>query len=76
LFSPQSAKALLTKAGFTRITIKPLFNIYPLHYWLKLLPIPKALKIGLIHFLKKIKLGYMPVMLPAGNLAVIGYKNE
>src|SRR5665213_976202 len=58
LFSPQSAKALLTKAGFTRITIKPLFNVYPLHYWLKLLPIPKGMKIGLIQFLKIIKLGY------------------
>ena len=76
LFSPQSAMALLTKAGFTRITIKPLLNVYPLHYWLKLLPIPKDLKIGLIQFLKIIKVGYLPVMLPAGNLAVIGYKNR
>jgi len=74
LFSPQSAKAMLAKAGFTEITVKPLFNRYPLHYWLKLLPIPKGLKISLIQFLKKIKLGYMPVMLPAGNMAVIGYK--
>jgi SAM-dependent methyltransferase len=75
LFSPQSAKILLTKAGFVRTTIKPLFNVYPLHYWLKLLPIPKGLKIKLIQFLKKIKLGNLPVMLPAGNLAVIGYKD-
>jgi SAM-dependent methyltransferase len=75
LFSPQSAKAMLAKAGFTKITIKPLFNVYPLHYWLKLLPIPRGFKIGLIQFLKKIKLGYIPVMLPAGNLAVIGYKD-
>ena len=75
LFSTQSAKTLLTKAGFVRITINPLFNVYPLHYWLKLLPIPKGLKIGLILFLKTIKLGYLPVMLPAGNMAVIGYKD-
>jgi SAM-dependent methyltransferase len=76
LFSPQSAKALLTKAGFIKITVKPLFNVYPLHYWLKLLPIPKGFKMGLIQFLNKIKLGYLPVMLPAGNMAVIGYKNQ
>ncbi len=75
LFSPQSAKTLLTKAGFTNINIKPLFNVYPLHYWLKLMPISRGLKMDLIHFLKKIKLGYLPVMLPAGNIAVIGYKD-
>ena len=76
MFSPQSAKALLTKAGFTKITVKPLFNVYPLHYWLKLLPMPKGLKMGLIHGLKKIKLGYLPVKLPAGNMVVIGYKDQ
>jgi SAM-dependent methyltransferase len=76
LFSPKSARALLTKAGYKRIVIKPIFNVYPLHYWLKLLPAPKGLKIALIIFLKKIKLGYLPIMLPAGNMAVIGYKDK
>jgi SAM-dependent methyltransferase len=76
LFSPQSARVLLAKAGFTGITVKPLFNAYPLHYWLKLLPMPKGLKLGLIQFLKKIKLGYLPIMLPAGNMVVIGYKDQ
>jgi SAM-dependent methyltransferase len=74
LFSPQSAKALLTKAGYKRVIIKSIYNVYPLHYWLKLLPAPKGLKIALISFLKKIKVGYLPIMLPAGNMAVIGYK--
>jgi SAM-dependent methyltransferase len=76
LFSHQSAKTLLNKAGFVRVAVNPLFNIYPLHFWFKLLPITRGLKIGLIRFLKKIKLGYLPVMLPAGNMAVIGYKKK
>lgn len=76
LFSPLSAKAMLNQAGYKRITVKTLFNIYPLHYWLKLAPIPKKLKIGLIRFLKIIKLGYIPLLLPAGNMAVIGYKDN
>ena len=76
LFSPQSAKAMLIQAGYKRITVKTLFNIYPLHYWLKLLPIPKSLKVGLIRFLKIIKLGYVPLILPAGNMAIIGYKDN
>ena len=74
LFSPKSAEALLKKAGYSQIVVKPLFNIYPLHYWLKLLPAPKNVKISLIKFLKIIKLGYLPIMIPAGNMAVIGYK--
>jgi SAM-dependent methyltransferase len=76
LFSPKSGAAMLTKAGFTKVIVKPIFNVYPLHYWLKLLPVPKNLKIALIQFLKKIKLGYLPIILPAGNMAVIGYKDK
>jgi hypothetical protein len=40
------------------------------------LPIPKSLKVGLIRFLKIIKLGYVPLILPAGNMAIIGYKDN
>jgi SAM-dependent methyltransferase len=74
LFSPQSAKTMLIKAGFQNVSVQTPWNIYPVHYWLKLLPIPRNLKITLIRFLKVIKLGYLPVMLPAGNITVIGYK--
>ncbi len=76
LFSPQSAKAMLAKAGFRNVSVKPLWNVYPMHYWLKLLPLPRNMKIAAIRFLKKIKLGYIPLRLPAGNMIVIGYKEN
>ncbi len=74
LFSPPSAKVLFEKAGFEQVQVRPLYNVYPLHYWLKLLPFPKNLKIGLIKILKKMGIGYLPVPLPAGNMVIIGYK--
>jgi len=76
LFSPKSAREMMKLAGFERVAVKTVYNVYPLHYWLKLLPFPKGLKIGLIRFLKAIQLGYLPVLMPAGNMAVIGYKPE
>ena len=74
LFSRQSAKRMFEEAGFKRVEVKSLFNLYPLHYWLKLLPFPTALKKILVPFFKKIGIGYLPIPLPAGNMAVIGYK--
>jgi SAM-dependent methyltransferase len=74
LFSPVSGKNLLERAGFSNIELRPILNRYPLHYWLKLFPVPNGLKLRLIALLKKIKIGYLPLPLPAGNMAVIGYK--
>jgi|GEM_PF-83110 len=74
LFSPASARYLLVRAGFQRVQVQPVLNRYPLHYWLKLFPLPTPLKRFLIPALKKLKIGYLPIPLPAGNLAVVGYK--
>jgi SAM-dependent methyltransferase len=74
LFSPESARQLLKRAGYVSIELKIVRNRYPLHYWLKLFPIPTAPKRKLIGLLKKLKVGYLPIALPAGNMAVIGYK--
>ncbi|MBD2278542.1 class I SAM-dependent methyltransferase [Aphanizomenon flos-aquae] len=74
LFSEKSARYLLKMNGFTTITTKVIFNRYPLHYWVKLFPLPLKLKRFCLSFLKKTKIGYLPVSIPAGNLAVIGYK--
>jgi SAM-dependent methyltransferase len=74
LFSPRSARNLLARAGFERIRVQPVLNRYPLHYWLKLFPLPTPVKRRLIPALKRVKIGYLPIPLPAGNLAVVGYK--
>jgi SAM-dependent methyltransferase len=74
LFSPTSARAMLERAGFNRVTLRPVFNRYPLHYWLKLLPIPRVFKRRLIGIMKASGLGRLPVALPAGNMAVVAFK--
>lgn len=74
LFSVESARFMMEKAGFAQIEIRSIWNSYPLTYWLKLLPIPLKLKLSLMTFLNKSFLGRLPIPLPAGNLAVIGYK--
>ena len=74
LFSPKSATQLIERAGFDRVEIKTVFNKYPLHYWAKLFPLPKPVKLPLVKALKKSRVGGLPLEIPAGNLAAIGYK--
>jgi len=74
LFSEKSARYLLKTNGFVKIKVKIVFNCYPLHYWVKLFPMPLKFKKICLSFLKKIKIGYLPIYIPAGNLAIIGYK--
>ena len=76
LFSPKSAKFMLEKAGFKNVTVRTVFNSYPLNYWIKLLPLPRGLKVGLMGLLEKLWIGKMPIKMPVGNLAVIGYKRS
>jgi SAM-dependent methyltransferase len=74
LFSPMSAKRLLKESGYINVDVRPIVNRYPLSYWLRLLPMPRRLKVGLINALDRIGLGKVMVALRVGNLAVIGYK--
>jgi SAM-dependent methyltransferase len=74
LFSPPTAETLLGSAGFTRVEIRPVANRYPLHYWLKLAPLPARAKLPLLERLRGTRLGSLPVTLRAGNLAAMGWK--
>lgn len=74
LFSPVSLRRLLEEAGFVRVEVRPISNVYPLHYWLKVFPLPKALKGILRKAALATGLGRLPLPMPAGNLAVTGYK--
>lgn len=75
LFSPESARQLLTRAGFANVDLQTVYNTYPLHYWAKLFPFPNRMKLPLVSALKKSGIGAIPIMIPAGNLAAIGFKS-
>ena len=66
---------LLDKAGFKNIETRSVLNRYPLHYWLKLLPLPRKLKQEAFTYLRRRHFGNLSIPLPAGNLAVVGYKS-
>lgn len=74
LFSAKSAGRMLEKNGFVDVEIKAVYNCYPLHYWIKLFPMPISLKRASISFFKKAGIGYLPISISAGNMAIIGYK--
>jgi len=74
LFSPESARYMLTQCGFRDIECRTIINSYPLAYWIRLLPLPKMLKQAITKVLGVTHLGSVPIPLPAGNFAAIGYK--
>jgi SAM-dependent methyltransferase len=74
LFSPRGMDRLLTLAGFDSITVRSLWNRYPLTYWTRLFPMPRGLKRLLIGALNATSLGSIKVALPAGNLLAFGFK--
>jgi SAM-dependent methyltransferase len=76
LFSPRSAIQLLQTAGFGAVSVHTYVNRYPMHYWARLFPLPGGLKPRLIGFLKAIGVGHLPLPMPAGNIAVVGYRRE
>jgi SAM-dependent methyltransferase len=74
LFSKRSAREMMTLAGFVDIRATSIVNRYPLYYWMKLFWLPPRFKRGLIGLAKAIKIGYLPVPLPAGNMAIVGFR--
>lgn len=74
LFSPASARYLLAQTGYTNIELKQVVNRYPLRYWLRLLPLPVGVKCTLIAALDRVGAGGLPISIPVGNIAVIGFK--
>jgi hypothetical protein len=76
LFSPRSLRYALERAGFDEVELHPVLNRYPLHYWLKLLPLPAPLKARALARLKGSKLGKLPVKIAAGNFAAVAFKHS
>lgn len=74
LFSPRSARTMLRRAGFTRVSSRVVVNRYPLTYWLRLSPLPSSVKTALIRLAAATPVGRLLIPLPAGNMAVVGFR--
>lgn len=73
LFSPDSLRVLLERAGFTDVEVRPIVNRYPVHYWAKLLPVPARVRSAALAAVGP-RLASAAVSLPVGNMAAVGYK--
>ena len=74
LFSRASARSLLERTGFEGVDVRRITNRYPLHYWLKLAPIPRRLKGALVAGAQRDPLDSLSLSLPVGNLAATGMR--
>jgi len=74
LFSPESVRALLRRAGFSRVDVHTVVNRYPIDYWARLSPIPGSLKPRALALLRSSGLGRFTLAAPVGNLAAIAYR--
>jgi SAM-dependent methyltransferase len=75
LFSVDSSRRLLQLAGFSDVRVAPVWNRYPLHYWIKLFPLPQAIKQKAVSYTSQARVFRVPVPLPAGNLLVWGVRS-
>lgn len=77
LFSPESLKYSLQIAGFKLTQISSLKNTYPLHYWVKLLPIPNKIKSSILESMKNgllASVGGKTISANVGNMVAFAKK--
>ncbi|HUE11205.1 MAG TPA: class I SAM-dependent methyltransferase [Steroidobacteraceae bacterium] len=68
VFSPASLEFALKRAGFAAVQIEPFSNRYPLHYWTRLLPIPRLVKRPLHAWLRGARPGGWMLRASVGNM--------
>ncbi len=76
LFSQPSVRALLERTGFADVGVRRITNRYPLHYWLKLAPVPRRVKRALVAGAHRRPLRSLALSLPVGNLAATGFRQR
>lgn len=74
LFSPRALRELLQRAGFEAIELRPIRNAYPLRYWLRLTPLPAAIKNALLGLLQRLGLADRSLAMNVGNMLAVGIK--
>jgi SAM-dependent methyltransferase len=74
LFSAESSKALLASRGYDRVEAKAFSNAYRLSYWMRLFPMPNALKQAVIGAVKATPLDSARIPFNVGNTMSWGFK--
>ena len=74
LFSPASARRLFESSDYRDVTVAAFVNAYAIRYWLRLLPLPAAIKRGTAAMLNAIGLGGVKLPFNVGNIITAGFK--
>jgi len=74
LFTPKTVCSLLERAGYKDVQVAPLWNKYPLRYWMKLSPLPHRLKSTILKLADASPIGRIHISIPAGNVVCVGFK--
>ena len=76
LFSPKSLRKVYVEHGYEQIEVCSIANAYPLQYWLKLFPMPRALKEAMLRRMQGGRLGNLLVSARVGNILGFGIKKR
>ena len=74
LFCTASLRHLVSAAGYSVQDIRSIRNVYPLSYWLRLLPMPLSMKRAAIGVTKAAHLANRPIGVNVGNLLTVARK--
>jgi len=74
LFCPAALRRLVGDAGFAVRGVETIRNVYPLRYWMSLLPLSARIKQACHATVRTIGLAELPVAMNVGNLLTIGQK--
>jgi SAM-dependent methyltransferase len=71
LYSPETIRVLLERAGFTAPAVETVRNTYSLSYLTHLLPLPAVAKTRLLPRVASSRLGRLTLTVPLGNLCAV-----
>lgn len=74
LYSKATQSRLFESCGLEVVSAFDVVNVYPLHYWMQLFPLPKSIKKPAISLSQHLKFGHWRLALKAGNIGIIGRK--
>jgi len=75
LFSKKSIQEMFVRAGYKNVSASSFVNSYSIQYWLRLSPLPKAMKSSISKLLSLLGLNKQHLSVNVGNTFTVGYKS-